>query len=478
MVRRSFRRARGMALLIVLVVLVILATLATEIAITAKMHNTLSRHSMDDLLLRTAVDGRFEVLKAALCYDRQDGQSNITTEVDDWAWHNKEKLSGWGERGSSAFGQTTGDAGKGVAAYKNSDVQLTAWCEDERSKINLLGLTLKESDPVFKATRQALMRLIDVYREKWPDLDLSESEAKDMVDGLVSWLHKDDADTNDNPKPKSKQNRGRLESVDDLVRVVPEDLLSSGARWTAERVYDVKDPNATDDEEAQTSSTDTATSTTSGVDEDATWERQNGVPGLARYLTVHADLADKNDTTAPALQVNVNTAPAVVLKALLEQNDEDLADKIVEKRRSGGDASASGSSSSSASSSTSTSTTDSTGQPDPTASFFKDVSELSKVEGMEDFKTDAESKVEGKRYWLLATLGGVKSNVFSLRVVAKVTHGASGGGDDSADPTQTTARKEVDAVYDCRQVVQVIQPKMDGFRTLLTERRNDPLYDK
>jgi type II secretory pathway component PulK len=467
--RRDVRRARGLALLIVLVVLVIIATLATEIAITAKMHHTLSRHSMDDLLLRSAVDGRLEILKAALCYGRQDATSNITTEVDDWSWHNKEKLSSWGERGTSQFGQTSVEEGSGVSAYKNSDVQVVAWAEDERAKLNLLALTLKESDPTFKAVRAAAIRLIDVYRENWPDLDLTEAEGKEMVDGLVSWLHKDDADTNDNPKPKSKANRGRLQSVDDLVRVVSEDLLASGANWTAERLYDVKDPNATEDEEVP----DDAISSSSSVEGDPNWERQNGVPGLARYLTVHADLADKAEGTALAqtsLQVNVNTASVVVLKALLEQNDEDLAEKIVERRRSGG---------TDESDSSSASTADDTVE-DPTKSFFKDVSEISKVEGLEDFKADAESKLEGKRYWLLATLACVKSNVFSLRVIAKVSHGSSGGEEGGEDPNapKTISRKDIDAVYDCRQVVQVVQAKMDGFRTLLTERRNDPIYDK
>src|SRR5690349_18728015 len=81
--RRFVRRARGIALLVVLVVLVLIATLATEIAITAKMHHTLAQHSMDDLLLRTAVDGRISILEAALRYDGTNG-SGYDGEADEW----------------------------------------------------------------------------------------------------------------------------------------------------------------------------------------------------------------------------------------------------------------------------------------------------------------------------------------------------------------------------------------------------------
>src|SRR5689334_17494769 len=98
MLRRPPVRSRGVALLIVLVVLVLIATLATEIAITAKTGYRLADHSMEDLLLRTAVDGRVTILKAALRYDGTNG-SGYDGEADTWAWHNHEKLSGWGERG-------------------------------------------------------------------------------------------------------------------------------------------------------------------------------------------------------------------------------------------------------------------------------------------------------------------------------------------------------------------------------------------
>jgi len=93
MMRRS---ARGIALLIVLVVLVLIATLATEIAITAKTHHTLSEHSMDELLLRSSVDGRIEILKSAITFETSRSLG-YDCEAGTWSWHKHDKLSGWGD---------------------------------------------------------------------------------------------------------------------------------------------------------------------------------------------------------------------------------------------------------------------------------------------------------------------------------------------------------------------------------------------
>src|SRR5690348_16934236 len=89
MLRRGSERAQGVALLIVLVVLVLIATLATEIAVTAKTTYRLADHAMEDLLLRASVDGRIEILKAALRYDATNG-SGYDGEADDWSWHKHE----------------------------------------------------------------------------------------------------------------------------------------------------------------------------------------------------------------------------------------------------------------------------------------------------------------------------------------------------------------------------------------------------
>jgi type II secretory pathway component PulK len=453
MIRRSVRRARGIALLIVLVVLVLIATLATEIAITARTHHTLSEHSMDELLLRTTVDGRVEILKSALTYEASRGLG-YDCEAGTWAWHNHEKLSGWGERGTSTYAEPTGDT-KGDVAFKNTDVQVTAWAEDERSKINLRGLMKPEDSDVFKNTRDALVRLIDVYRDKWSSLDLSEGDAKDMIDDLVRWLQAE-ADTEDNPMPAVKPNRGRLQSIDDLLRV-------PGGHWTPERLYDVKDPDVVDDEDGTSQRVVQTTTTSTTGSDDSEWMRSNGIAGLARFLTVEAETT----TADPPMRININTASVTVLRALFDAADDELAQKIVDYRRQGADDS-SGTSTTGASGTTSGtqgSTTPGTTSTDQPQNYFKAKTDLAagKIEGLDKDLT---------KYPRLNYFADTTSAVYSLHVIAKVVRGGGGGSSSDAGSTDDDAApKEVDAVLDFRQVVQRTTA---GFITILSERRTDP----
>jgi hypothetical protein len=433
-------RSGGIALLIVLVVLVLIATLATEITITAKTHHQLGEHAMEDLLLRSAVDGRVPILKAALKYDLSMN-TGFDGEADEWSWHanhaNK-KLSSWGERASAASTNTVnGEEAKTVAAYNNTDVQLTAWCEDEHAKLNLRGLQDPEAAEHVKAT---LIRLIDVYRADWSSLDCSDNDGKEMVDDLMKWLNPE-ADTDDNPKPAVKDKRGRLQSIDDLLRV-------PGGRWTPERLYDVKDPDATEDD--TTAPTDDASN---GVGRDPTWERQNGVPGLIHYLSVWAE-----DTPKPSVKINVNTASLTMLKALFDSNDEDLATKIVETRRKAAD------DQTGAAPATGTTTG---AAADQTLGFFKGKAEIpTKVEGMAK---------DLKQYKEFDFFADVASNIYSLRIIARMPKKGANADAGATASEDEKAPKQIDAVYDFHQVVQ---RTTTGFITLYTERRSDPLFDQ
>lgn len=445
MTSRVRRRARGVALLIVLVVLVLIATLATEIAITSRTTHQLAQHSIDDLLLRTAVDGRVEILKAALRFDGTNG-SGYDGEADEWSFHNSQKLSGWGDRGTSSMGQASGDDTKNVAAYKNADVQITAWCEDERSKLNLRGLMRAEGTPEFQFTHEALVRIIDLYREGTSKRDLTDSDAKEMVDDLVKWLQAD-SDTSDNPLPHVKDNRGRLQSIDDLLRV-------PGGHWTEERLRSGHDPDSEDAAAA-------AAGSSSSSGSDSGWEPPAEIPGLDRYLTVFAEANLPN----PPLRININTASLVVLKAMFEGNDEDLAAKVIDYRRQD----ASDASSTSGSSGTSGSTTGGTsggtpGATDTTQGFFKSKSELSKVEGID--------QDIAKQYPRLNFFADVASPVYSIRVYAELAS-KTGGDVDTTDPA--AAPKDDGPFINYRQVVQRTNA---GFVTLYTERIAERLTKK
>jgi type II secretory pathway component PulK len=429
-----------MALLLVLVVLVLVATLSTEIAVSARTHWKLADHSMNEFLLRSVVDGRRHILLAALRFDQTNGDG-VDTEADEWAWKNHEKLSSWGE----ASGETT-DPGRDpeeetTVKYRNRDVKLTAWCEDERSKLNLRGLLEPEDSPMFKNTRDTLVRLIDVYRDRWNELDLSDSDASEMVDQLVEW-YRERENTDENPV--HDEARGRLLSVDDLLRV-------PGGKWTIERLYDVRDPEQTERGEFRRTVGVVDEDLTDDEDEDEdlledrNWERQNGVPGLLRYVTVWNEPREARGS----LRVNINTASSTLI--LLEGADEDLAKAILERRRQGGGDDGSG-----------TGGTGSTAANTATASYFKSKADLSKVEGFGD-------GWEAKHPRLNA-LAEVKSSVYSLRIVATVVNATVEDRDD-----EEGGSRDVLAAYQYREVVQRTQ---QGFVSLFAERRQDPLLSE
>lgn len=430
-------------------ILLLVATLATEIALTARTHWKLASHSMNDFLLRSVVDGRRHILLAALRYDQTKGDG-IDTEGDDWAWSNHDLLSRWGEAGGEATDPADlGDDEDAAPAttYRNRDVKILAWCEDERSKLNLRGLLDKDDSPAFLHTRDTLIRLLDVYRDDWSEVDLSDSDAQEMVDDLVAWLREaEDSDEN----PLHDKGRGRLLSVDDLLRV-------PGGKWTVSILYDVRDPEQTErgefsrtvgvvDEDAPT---EEETDLEALAREEREWQRPNGVPGLARFLTVW----NEPGAAPSSLRINLNTAPPVLVRALLEGGDEDLAATIVEHRRQGGTAATA--------EETSGGTGGAGGSGDSSAGgWFKSKGDLAKVEGVGDgFE---------KRFPRLAYFADFKSAVFSLRIVATTTNdtGAAGGGGEDEQV------RDVESAFQYREVVQRTQ---QGFVSLFAERRQDPL---
>ncbi|MCG3134457.1 MAG: hypothetical protein HMLKMBBP_01763 [Planctomycetes bacterium] len=429
-------RRRGVALLLVLIVLLLIATLASEVAITARTQYELAQTAMDDFLLESAVRSRRTVLIASLQFDAARGDG-IDTETDDWSYKNSKVLSTQPYLPvPDADTENSSESGL-VRHYTNRDIPITAWCEDERSKINLRGLLRPADDPLHRFTREALVRLIDVYRDQWNSLDVTDSEASEMVTDLEEWLA-EAADTEDNPMPATKPNRGRLLTVDDLLRV-------PGGKWTMELLYDVRDP----DEAAQgdlertidPGAAEEAAGSQSG--EDATRVRQNGVPGLCNFLTVWAETT----VADPPIKININTARKEVLRALFSSDDEELADGIIAKRNeapvicdeSEPEEGAAGG-----------------GAADGDAKgWFKSKDGLKEVDGIGQDLT---------KYPRLDFFADVKSNVFSLRIVATRVSATLEGEEDDGP-------KEILADLQTREVVE---RTTGGTLSLYAERRRDP----
>lgn len=428
------RAARGIALLLVLIVLLLIATLSTEIAITSRTQYELSQSAMDDFLLDATVRSRRTILIASLRFDATRGDG-IDTEGDDWSWRNRETLSKPGDTIPDSDTNSGEESSSLVRHYSNRDVDVLAWCEDERSKINLRGLLKPADDPVHRFTKEALVRLIDGYRDRWNSLDLSDSEAQDMVNDLAEWLA-EAADTEDNPMPATKPNRGRLLTVDDLLRV-------PGGKWTLERLYDVRDPDAAEagDLERTIDAEASSTADTGESGDDPAWVRQNGVPGLYRYLTVWAETT----VVDPAMKINVNTAPLAVMRAMFESDDEELAETVISHRRKGGvmweqeetESGAGGAA------------------DDSGGGWFKTKDDLKKVEGIGEDLT---------KFPRLAFFADVQSAVYSLRIIATRV-AATTEEEDSDGP------KEIVADLQTREVVQ---RTARGVLSLYSERRRDP----
>ena len=425
---------RGIALLLVLIALLLLAVLSIEVAQTSATQARIGGNSMNEFLLRTAVDGRVNILKSALAYDLSLG-ANVDSEDEVWSWHeNSETLSSWGERDSFASERDDPDelAAETVDA-SNLDAEVTAWCEDERSKINLIGLSRPEGTPERRHTRDALIRLIDGFREEWSELDLNESEAEDMVDRLLDWLG-EQGEEEENPTPDVIAGRGRLLAVDDLLRV-------GGDGWNEQVLFDVRDPNLDPDEEVDEDDS------VGGAGNDSDWRRPNGVPGLVNFVTVYAE-----PVANPPLRVNVNTAPVEVLRALLEPVHEDLAETIVEHRREGADSDDDGGAAGNAGTG---------GEGEEQSGWFENKGQLTRVDGMGE-SLDA--------YPRLNFFADVQSNVFSLRVIARMPGANPAAASEDFDEDDAPAVPD-SAVFQYREVVQRLD---NGFRTLWVERRFDP----
>lgn len=437
-----------MALIIVLIVLVLVATLANELATSAMTSRRVASHSMHDFLLRTAVYGRRQILRSALVFDRLEDTRNskiMDTEDEQWAWSKHDGLSEW--TGESV--EEAAEPGEGNA-HRNTESDLLAWCEDEQGKLNLRGLGIKrnEDDPNFKATQETLVRLIDLFREPWQDLDISDSDAREMVDNLLEFLWSE-ADDEENPEPPTAD-EWRLLTLDDLLRI-------PGGKWTSELLYDVRNPEQTEAElsgreyERDERDEDEESDLESGTD--TQWFRPNGVPGLSRFLTVYTA---PGQTAGSTYTINVNTAPYALVKALFDEGDDHLAETVLEHRRQGAGASSD----------------EEATEEEQEQGYFEDAGSLSKVEGISE-ETWREDHPR------LAHFADVKSELFSIYVIATVVtyEGTSPEAEEEMDEEELDERnKQVLASYQYREVLH--RNGEGKLKILWVERRNDPIFQE
>jgi type II secretory pathway component PulK len=276
----------------------------------------------------------------------------------------------------------------------DGEVQLTMRVFDEQGKFNLSRCVTGNDQQTAKA-KEILVRILDIFRQdvsvdtdKGGDVDLGA--AQDLADKIVRYLRREGA-TGQVPKPKTTPPN---------VPLLLDEIAFADPKLLPILLVDMR-------------------------------AGEKVAPGLHRYLTVHG-----------TGRVNVNTAPLVVLQALFAVSaDRDLAQGIVDRRRSEPDTSTGSVAAMNAAAAQGTGT--SGGNP------FSDVT-TQLVDGSIPGLT---TEVLQKNGIVPAEDLDVKSDHFSVRI-----QGA-------------TKRTQRDELYAVERV------KTDGFRFLLHQERTDPLLD-
>jgi type II secretory pathway component PulK len=359
---------RGIALLIVLIVFMLTAVLALEIKATAALHMRLARNKRDDFLMRQAIRGQLEILKQVLLYDKSE---NDVEALDDR----------WTDDKYTQFqkGPEEEEERDPEMPVSSEEVELNARIEDEARKFNLHNL-VADDEAVRAHWDEIFLRLLTIYREDDGPLAINRSEAEDLLRNLREWLERKDG-TNNIPVPATGDEKRILVTPDELLMV---------KGFTREMFFDQQPEE----------------------------EDKPAVPGLYHYLTLWS--------VGP---VNLNTAEETMVYAMFEDQDRDLADRLIEWRQTA------------AEEQDENAPTDA----DPKNNALTGVQDLLQIDGF-----DAETVQRNLLTPITVTGSG---DTFSIHLRAKATEGLS------------------------RQERWVVRRNAKGFTTILAEERNDPTFD-
>jgi len=358
---------RGIALVVVLLVLILCSILALEIKSTAVLHLRLATNKRNDFLMREAMRGQLEIVKQVLLYDLKENQTESLEDrwLDDRYTQLQDAPDPDAER----------DEDEPVSSM---DIQLEARVEDEARKFNLNNLILEDED-LRKHWEEVFVRLVMLYREDSTQHALSRGEAEDLLKNVQEWMKRQGDDLGLKPPVTAEENK---------VMVTPDELLLVKG-FNRDMFYDLQ-PEDEDGEE---------------------------IPGLYRYLTLWSQ--------GP---VNLNTADAVVIKALFRDDDRRIAEDFLAWREEEADEQ-----------------DENLGLDDePKKNVLKALADLQNVEGID------QSVVARNRLAATATVSG---NRFSVHLEGEDSNGLR------------------------RQERWILERNPVGFKTLLFEMRNDPKFD-
>ncbi len=380
-------RERGVALILVFLTVLILVVVVMQIQVTATVDASVAHNNQKLMQFEYAAAGALEEAKGHLLRDLKE-----EAEQSQAGDSGGDPLAGGGAGGGDPFGDVTGEGGGGEDSssapadsvgpeedWANFDkltyageIEVSVRLIDEDRKFNVLQLATEDED-ARKAAKERFIRLLDTFREDSKN-DLSVSEATEIAEGMEAWLKGDRPD--DFPKPKQPvkldadgkevedeegtaktyfplgldefigipvltefmlhgylddDGRRYVPGIEDVATVFSSQSYDESAAPEAEEDEEFQNPfdaSSKDDPKSDKTADDSANDDAADAAGDG--EDEGGEDG-------GSDAAGGGEETTATNEgrINVNTAPVVVLRSLLP-NDEmpwSVLEKIDEFRR-------------------------------------------------------------------------------------------------------------------------------------------------
>ncbi|TAH36453.1 MAG: hypothetical protein EYC70_11700 [Planctomycetota bacterium] len=254
---RRYRRARGgrqrgVVLILTLFVLLITYALVAQLILGTSVADTSARNSANHVRMRVGGASAAQQILDTLRDDAPQagggmGGSGGMGGVGDAGGQDGSGFmdpraqggSGAGGDSGTGGGQEEGeeDDGSNSDSWEDpwarplrimmGDIQVTAWAEDENAKFNLLAL-VAEDEEYREEARERCTRILDFLRDDL-DGDLDSSEARQVMEEIVTWLEGSSRSTeyprpdrHSNPEDEDRTLMGSLEELLLLEHVTPE----------------------------------------------------------------------------------------------------------------------------------------------------------------------------------------------------------------------------------------------------------------
>ncbi len=483
--RRARAGERGVALLLALLLLVVLIAITIQISVTTGTDARIARNDMTlasmDLAIESALLQVDEALKADGESANQEGEGAAGAPAAPGATGAPAPAAG-GAPGAaqSEASDSQRDEWHQPQRTEINDIRLRIFVQDEDSKYNVLNL-LNPDEGEAKLAAERVVRILDWCREGSREYDIDARMAEAMVKTMVEHMQRrgdskiprpkllTDVDGQDGGLPLTLEEFAALtpfeehhfrdlrdrdgqvvHSIGSFLTVwtslgVAGDLPQTGKSGVAGAAGAAGKPGSgtTGGTGTQAGSKSTGKGSTSaqGGDPTAGGTTQGGAGGTGTEGQGGTGAAGAAGSTGPTSSggyaVNVNTAPAAVLKGLFDDRDihPRLFDRILEYRNLEEEEKESDTSEDEAKKKEEEQIQlDEYGQEKIERRIFESLAELSEVDGFKDLPTEQQNRMNQ----ILTT----KSNVFSIYVVARRSTSVQGDMDGGLDPSELRKREE------------------------------------